>query len=193
VASWDPVAVRETERMVQAINEAYQILIEIAPDIPEPPPTNVASKSGPKPTLRPLSAGQPPAGRLTPPPLPPPPEAWAARPAPVPPTPPPPAPASPPAMPQNSLPPPPPVPPPSPPPAPSVPPPAPAPNPEEPARKRPAAKRAAPSDLRSKVAAYYTMLFPLGSPLRPYGLLILVAALAFILLLGKCAFTPSGT
>jgi hypothetical protein len=169
-ASSGPEAVREAQRMVQAINDAYQTLAKIAPDSakPSPPlPPSAAPAAGAKPTLKPLPAGQPAPSRPPPPRLPPP-ETWAARSAPV-----------------SSAPPPP--------PATSTPPPAPTPNPMASAPETTAAQSTSSSDLRSKAVTYYDTLFPVASPWRRFGPYILAAALVFVLLLGKCAFSSLGS
>ena len=44
-------------------------------------------------------------------------------------------------------------------------------------------------DDRNKWVIYYDRLFPVGSPRRRFGPLILAAALVMVLLLGKCAFS----
>jgi len=62
-----------------------------------------------------------------------------------------------------------------------------------PAPKPLAAPPAPSSDLRRKVAPFYDALFPLGSPQRRFGPVILAAALVLVLLLGKCAFSSSGS
>ncbi len=188
--SGGPEAVREAQRMVQAINDAYHTLAKIAPDSTKlslPLPTSAAPAAGAKPRLPPLPAGQPAPG-LPPPPRPPPLETWAARSAPVPSAPPPPTPASPFAPPPTkSFP----LPPASttPLPATSAPPPAPTPNPVTSAPETPAAQPTTVSDLRTKAVVCYDALFPVSSPRRRYGAVILAAALVIVLLLGKCAFT----
>lgn len=63
-----PEAVREAQRMVQAVNDAYQTLVKIAPGsakAPTPPPA-----AGARPSLIPLPPGQPAIGRPPPPPAP---------------------------------------------------------------------------------------------------------------------------
>ncbi len=195
-ASGDPEAVREAQRMVQAINDAHQTLVKVAPDSvkpPVPPPTGAIPTTGAKPTLRPLPAGPPASAR--PPPRLPSPETGAARSAPVAGAPPPPPPVP---APTKSRPPPP--------PAASAPPPAPLPGdrpgqtpagqaldkPGTPSQvEGPAAPPALPSGLRRQAAAFYETLFPAGSPRRRFGPVILAAALVLVLLLGKCAISSS--
>ena len=168
-ASGGPEAVREAQHMVQAINDAYQTLSKIAPTSTAPTaplPMSAAPATRAKPTLRPL-----PASHLTSSPRPPPPppfssEKRAARSAPVT------------SVPSLST------------PAPTTPPPA--------LRKlgeggslgeEAAASPTSLSVLRNQAAALYETLFPLDSPRRRYGPVIVAAALLFFLLLGKCAIS----
>jgi PEGA domain/DnaJ domain len=164
-ASGGPEAVREAQRMVQAINDAHHTLAQAVPKSARPPAplrTTAAPAAGAKPMLSPLPAGQPVSGRPPPRPppmnpLPPPPASTTTRPAA------------------------------------SAPPPAPTPDPAAAARKSRTAPPTPVSDPRRKVAAFYETLFPLGSPRRRFGPLILAGALVFVLLLGKCAFSSSGS
>ena len=184
-ASGGPEAVREAQRVVQAINEAYHTLAKIAPNSAAPAaplPTSAAPAAGAKPTLRPLPAGQPAACRLPPPPPPPPRETWAARSAPVASAPLPPTPASPPAPPPTKSRPPP--------PALATPPPVLRSLGEGGSMVEEHSEKATSfSDLRRKTAEIYETLFPLDSPRRRFGPVILAAALLFFLLLGKCAIS----
>ncbi len=203
-----PEAAREAQRMVQAINDAYNTLAKIAPGTVQPavsptpvkllppPPAGTMVATG-KPTLKPLSPGQLAEGR---PPAPPPPGAWAARPPTAIGVTPPPPPASTPApSPAKFLPPLPaaaktPSPPPrTPPTAATAPPPAPTPNPAPSALERPATQPEAISDLRSKALAIYDRLFPVGSPRRRFGPVIVAAVLILLVLLGKCALPSPGS
>jgi hypothetical protein len=218
-ASEGPEAIREAQRMIQAINDAYHTLAKISPNsvkssaplpaqnpevkIQEPdqnsakpsttPPATATPAAVPKtkPKLPPLVGGQPSLGSSPPPPPPPSPETWAARPAPTASTPPPPIPTTaPPPSPTKSLPP---LPAPStPPPFLKAPPPAPTPAPVTPAPE-PSVAQPASSEVRRKPPGLYESLFPFGSPLRRFGPVILVVALVFVVLLGKCAFSSSGS
>jgi len=128
------------------------------------PPAGAAPSNAAKPALRPLAAGQTPPSA----PRPPSPDTWSARSAPVTG-----APVPPQAAPATS---------PTPKPAPVA------------AAPEPAAKpSAASAGSGGKVTAYYAMLFPLGSQQRRFAPIILVAAVVLILLLGKCAFSSSGS
>ena len=70
--------------------------------------------------------------------------------------------------------------------------PSPASRPPAPASEAPAATPAASSDLRARATAIYNALFPIGSPRRRFSPVILAAALLFLLLLAKWAFSSSG-
>ena len=208
-------AVLEAQRKVQAINEAYQTLSKIAPNSGKPSPTSPLSTTNasaspvpgakPKPKLPPLVGGQPSLGSA-PPSKPPPPETWAARAtaptgAPPPTTPPPP-----PAKPLAPLPAPPPPPPvttrppvapplpvtPSPPVA-SAPPQTPKTNPATPPPESAATPPGALTELRSLAMEFYESVFPLGTPRRRFGPVIVTATLLVFLLLAKCAFTSSSS
>jgi hypothetical protein len=61
------------------------------------------------------------------------------------------------------------------------------------APKPPAAHPRSSSAPDSKVAAFYETLFPSSSPQRRFAPVILAAALVLVLLLGKCAFSSSGS
>ena len=210
VTATDPEAVTEAQRMVQAINDAYQTLARIAPNSAKPTtpsPTNSSATpipgAKPKPKLPPLVGGQPSLGHSPPPKPPPPPETWAARATTTASAPPSPAPAPPPAAPPTkSLPPlpapiiPPPVATPLPvasaaPPVPA--PPAPAPNPAATTPAPPAAPTTALSELRSLAMEFYESVFPLGTPRRRFGPVIVTTAVIILLLLGKCAFSSSNS
>lgn len=78
-----------------------------------------------------------------------------------------------------------------PPPAVSAPSPEPLPKAVASALKPAAADAPLPSDFLGKAASFYQMLFPLGSPQRRYGPVIVAAALLFLLLLGKCAISSA--
>ncbi len=217
-ATGGPEAAREAQRMVQAINDAYNTLAKIAPNTAQPATLPTPAKSQPpppaatviatgKPTLKPLSPSQLAEGR---PPPPPPPDAWAARPAPTASATPPPSPLPgdrpgqtpagqqtgtvPPAPSPAKFLPPPPAAATTPPPPPSTPPTAAsAPNPAPSALECPAAQPKATSDFRSTALAIYDKLFPVGSPRRRFGPVILAAALLLLVLLGKCALPSPGS
>lgn len=233
-AAGGPESAREAQRMIQAINDAYQMLAKIAPGAApaSPPPgaapaarpgpaatlpPSVASAAPTKPRLSPLPAGQSTLGRLPPPPTPPPPGTWAARSASEAGAPTPPTPVSPPASPTPPL------------PTKSLPPlpapltsapvasaPLPAPLPGDLSRAGDATDPGLPAtgngptgtelpaalapetapvppplfpDLRSQTTAVYEKLFPVDSPRRRFGPLVVAAALLFFLLLGKCAYS----
>jgi DnaJ domain/PEGA domain len=204
-APGDPEAVREAQRMVQAINDAYHTLAKIAPATTKPSvarptsapsaprPTSAPQTAPAKPKLGPLPPSQP-GPTLPPPPRPPPAETWAARAAPspasLPPSPLPPPPAPPPTKPLPA------------PPAPvaptlaaSAPPPAPTPDPAAAASTpKSQAKPSTPSisDLLG-LSAFYDALFPVDSPRRRLGPVIVIAALILIVLLGKCALSSRGS
>lgn len=216
-AASGPDAVREAQRMVQSINEAYHTLAKISPvavksptPLPaqnsetasqDPVPAPAKPSSAPqaaaaipattpknKPKLPPLTNGQPTLGHQPPPPPPPPADSWTVRPPVV-----------------SSSPPSPSVPPPTPPTSKPIPPPAPAARPAlttktpsaapAPSRPAPPAETAAapappPSEPR-KLPGLYDSLFPIGSPLRRFGPVILVAIVVVVLFLGKCAMSHS--
>lgn len=207
VASADPEAVHEAQRRVQAINDAYQTLAKIAPNSDKPPTssttstsTSAASVTGskPKPKLPPLVGGQPSLSGSPPPKPPPPAETWAARTTTTSSTPPSAVPVSPPVPPPPK----------SHPPVPapiiprpaatslevaSAPPPAPPPNPVAAMPETQAAPPSALSELRSLAMEFYESVFPLGTPRRRFGPVIVTAALIALLLLGKCAFPSSNS
>ena len=56
----------------------------------------------------------------------------------------------------------------------------------------PVATPAAAPNFLTKARVIYDMLFPVESPRRRFGPYVLAAALLFLLLLGKCAFSSSG-
>lgn len=207
-AAKGPEAVREAQKKIQAINEAYNLLIAVAPETTQPPmsplptmrPAAAASAaaeppsaSTPRPTinkpkLTPMSTGQPEVGR--PPPPAPPPEAWGKTtpPVSVPVTPPP---ASPAPMPSAPAP--------KPPPKPAAPPPPAAPAmASAPAAAAPGApdetvwkSKRAPAE-RNKLAVIYDLLFPEGTPRRRFGPYVLGVVVLFVLIIGKCALSPHG-
>jgi PEGA domain/DnaJ domain len=218
-------AIREAQRMVQSINDAYHTLAKISPNsvksssiplayksesgnqnsdvkiqepdinstkAPAPPPASAApAVPKTKPKLPPLVGGQPSLGSSPLPPPPPSPETWAARSTNPAGAPPPLIQAAPSPPPAKFLPPP--TAPSTPPPVAKVPPPslAPAPvtSPSEPAVALPTA----PSEVRRKLPGLYESLFPLGSPLRRFGPAILLVAVVFVILVGKCALSSSGS
>lgn len=201
-ASGGPEAVREAQRMVQAINEAHQTLSKIVPSVtrppvpaPAPPPTRAVPPpssvttppTGMKPRIAPLSTGQP--DLNSPPPKPPPADTWASRSAPVAGAPTPPTPASPPAPVASARPAPPPAKPVPPAPAASAPPPAPTPEPVAAASVLTAEQPATFIDRLKKAAELYDQWFPVGTARRRYGHIVIAGTLILLLLLGKCAFS----
>jgi hypothetical protein len=179
----DPAATEEAARMVQAVNEAYQALIKIAP-------ANAALATEPvsarkKPTLSPLTSNFTPGEKPPPPP----------KPTSVPPPPPPPPPrlaAPPPFAPPQPL---------SDKPVPPAPSPrapapiAPSPSPAAPspatAVAQPTAKRPPPSSLWSEAKGMHDAVFPAGTARRRFSPLIIAAALFLLFLLAKWALPAS--
>mgnify|MGYP001551158036 FL=1 len=195
----DPVATGEATRMVQAINEAYQTLIKIAPSTELQSPDAIPVRK--KPTLPPLTSTFTPTEKPPPPPkptsAPPPPRS-------APPqtfAPPPPSSSANPAEHEISRPTPGPVvhretagnKPPRP-PTPSTIPESPAPSPSSPtptAAQPPAEKPAARSSLWSEAKATHDALFPVGTSRRRFSGLILAGAFLFLILLAKWALPSS--
>jgi hypothetical protein len=176
-ASGGPDAVREAERMVQVVNDAYQTLIKIAPDSSKTTPPMPMGASSTKARLAPLPPGPPASVRPPPPPgvtLAP---FAAAASAPPPPKPPPPPPEPDPIIP---------------PPATITPTPAPAPAPLVPAPKPSAAPAAPSADYPGKAVAFYNTLFPPDSPRRRYGPFAVagVILILIVVVMSTCSKSP---
>jgi hypothetical protein len=204
-ATKGPEAVREAERMVQAITEAHQTLSKIASSVTRPPlsvpatppaaaaspeaarvappqPSLTTPPSGNKPRIAPLSTGQP--DLNSPPPKPPPADTWAARSAPATgaapaPTPAPEVPAAPPPAKKNA-----------PPPraASAPPPPSPTLEPVRPPRELPESPPTFIDKLK-RVSEFYDKWFPVDTARRRYGHIVIAAIVITLLLLGRCTFS----
>jgi hypothetical protein len=207
-----PEAVRDAQRKIEAINDAYNTLSVIAPVSAKPaspppaappasaspaapppsvPPSSVTTPpSGNKPRLAPLSVGQP--DLKSPPPRPPPAETWAARsgsasgvttpPTPVPPAAPPPAKSPPPAPSPAS-------PPAATPPAAVAPATGAPPEPEVSVPDFPEAKSSAFVERLKGWMEIYDKLCPVGTARRKYAHVVIAGTVIVLLLLGKCAFS----
>jgi hypothetical protein len=176
----DAAAIAEATRMVQAVNEAYQTLIKIAPANPTQAAESVSARK--KPTLSPLTSNFTPGEKPPPPPkptsAPPPPPPRLAAPPPFAP----PQPLS--DKPAPSIPPPPA-------PAPVVPPPSPvAPSPATSAAQ-PTAKRPPTSSLWGETKGMHNAIFPMGTARRRFSPLIIAAALFLLFLLARWALPAS--
>jgi len=177
----DPAATAEAARMVQAVNEAYQTLIKIAPASATQAAEPVFARK--KPTLPPLTSNFTPMEKPPPPPkpisVPPPPPPRPTTPPLF--APPPPSPSDKPAV--SALPPP--VP-----PLVAAPQPPSAPLPTTPA-PQPTAKRPPTSSLWGETKGMHDAIFPVGTARRRFSPLVIAAALFLLILLARWALPSS--